>query len=29
LWIAIWRRQRTGSMFERHPTIEQAIEAGI
>jgi hypothetical protein len=26
LRIAIWRRQRDGSIFERHPTIEQAIE---
>ncbi|MCK9570813.1 hypothetical protein M0R72_17825 [Candidatus Pacearchaeota archaeon] len=25
--IAIWKREREGSLFERHPTIEQAIEA--
>lgn len=25
--IAIWKREREGSMYERHPTIEQAIEA--
>jgi hypothetical protein len=24
--ISIWKRQREGSMYERHPTIEQAIE---
>lgn len=26
LQIAIWKRQREGSMSERHPTLEQAIE---
>lgn len=26
LEIAIWKRQREGSMCERHPTLEQAIE---
>lgn len=25
--IAIWKRQRNGSMSQRHPTIEQAIES--
>lgn len=25
--IAIWKRQREGSMSERHPTLEQAIES--
>jgi hypothetical protein len=25
--IAIWKREREGSMFERHPTIEMAVEA--
>src|ERR1044072_4718821 len=24
--IAIWKREREGSMSERHPTLEQAIE---
>lgn len=24
--ITIWKRQREGSMSERHPTLEQAIE---
>lgn len=27
--IMIWKRKRTGSMSERHPTIEQAIERYI
>lgn len=27
LVIAIWKRQREGSMSERHPTLEQAIES--
>jgi len=27
LRIAIWKRAREGSTYERHPTIEQAIEA--
>lgn len=26
LKLAIWKRQREGSMSKRHPTIEQAIE---
>lgn len=26
LKIAIWKRAREGSMYERHPTIEQAIK---
>lgn len=26
LKIAIWKRQREGSISQRHPTIEQAIE---
>lgn len=25
--IAVWKRQREGSMSERHPTLEQAIES--
>jgi hypothetical protein len=25
--IAVWKRERVGSIFERHPTMEQAIEA--
>lgn len=24
--ITIWKRQREGSMSERHPTLEQAVE---
>ena len=24
--IAIWKRQRTGSIYERHPTIEDALK---
>jgi hypothetical protein len=27
LRIAIWKRERGGRMYERHPTIEQAIAA--
>jgi len=27
LRIAIWKRAREGSTYDRHPTIEQAIEA--
>jgi hypothetical protein len=26
LRIAIWKREREGATYERHPTIEQAIE---
>lgn len=26
LKIAIWKRKREGSMFQRHPTLETAIE---
>jgi len=26
LGIAIWKRERGGSMYERHPTIEQAVD---
>lgn len=27
LRIAIWKREREGYIYERHPTIEQAIES--